>query len=305
MEGVSGSPASLRESKAWRGFEPGRWQAAIDVRDFIVSNVTSYHGNESFLVGPSARTTAVWNKLQPYFTEERRKGVLDVDAATPSTMLAHGPGYIDRDNEVIVGLQTDKPFRRAIFPFGGLRMVESGLKAAGFEPDPVVHHAFTHYRKTHNDGVFDAYTPEILRCRRSGIITGLPDSYGRGRIIGDYRRVALYGVDRLIAQKREERSQVDDMWPTEDIIRTREELAEQIRALSDLAEMGRRYGCDISRPAESAQEAVQWTYLAYLAAIKEANGAAMSIGRISTFLDVYLERDLKSGALSEDGAQAY
>jgi formate C-acetyltransferase len=303
MEGVSGNPASLRESKAWRGFEPGRWQAAIDVRDFIMSNVTSYHGNASFLVGPSARTTAVWNKLQPYFTEERRKGVLDVDAATPSTMLAHGPGYIDRDNEVIVGLQTDKPFRRAIFPFGGLRMVESGLKAAGFEPDPVVHHAFTHYRKTHNDGVFDAYTPEILRCRRSGIITGLPDSYGRGRIIGDYRRVALYGVDRLIAQKREERSQVDDMWPTEDIIRTREELAEQIRALSDLAEMGRRYGCDISRPAESAQEAVQWTYLAYLAAIKEANGAAMSIGRISTFLDVYLERDLKSGALSEDGAQ--
>ena len=267
------------------------------------SNVTPYHGNESFLVGPSARTTAVWNKLQPYFTEERRKGVLDVDAATPSTMLAHGPGYIDRDNEVIVGLQTDKPFRRAIFPFGGLRMVESGLKAAGFEPDPVVHHAFTHYRKTHNDGVFDAYTPEILRCRRSGIITGLPDSYGRGRIIGDYRRVALYGVDRLIAQKREERSQVDDMWPTEDIIRTREELAEQIRALSDLAEMGRRYGCDISRPAESAQEAVQWTYLAYLGAIKEANGAAMSIGRISTFLDVYIERDLKSGALAEDGAQ--
>ena len=303
MEGVSWNPASLRESKAWRGFEPGRWQAAIDVRDFIVSNVTPYHGNESFLVGPSARTTSVWNKLQPYFTEERRKGVLDVDAATPSTMLAHGPGYIDRDNEVIVGLQTDKPFRRAIFPFGGLRMVESGLKAAGFEPDPVVHHAFTHYRKTHNDGVFDAYTPEILRCRRSGIITGLPDSYGRGRIIGDYRRVALYGVDRLIAQKREERSQVDDMWPTEDIIRTREELAEQIRALSDLAEMGRRYGCDISRPAESAQEAVQWTYLAYLGAIKEANGAAMSIGRISTFLDVYIERDLKSGALSEDGAQ--
>ena len=256
-----------------------------------------------FLVGPSARTTSVWNKLQPYFTEERRKGVLDADAATPSTMLAHGPGYIDRDNEVIVGLQTDKPFRRAIFPFGGLRMVEFGLKAAGFEPDPVVHHAFTHYRKTHNDGVFDAYTPEILRCRRSGIITGLPDSYGRGRIIGDYRRVALYGVDRLIAQKREERSQVDDMWPTEDIIRTREELAEQIRALSDLAEMGRRYSCDISRPAESAQEAVQWTYLAYLGAIKEANGAAMSIGRISTFLDVYIERDLKSGALAEDGAQ--
>ena len=189
------------------------------------------------------------------------------------------------------------------FRLAGCEWWSSGLKAAGFEPDPVVHHAFTHYRKTHNDGVFDAYTPEIFRCRRSGIITGLPDLYGRGRIIGDYRRVALYGVDRLIAQKREERSQVDDMWPTEDIIRTREELAEQIRALSDLAEMGRRYGCDISRPAESAQEAVQWTYLAYLGAIKEANGAAMSIGRISTFLDVYIERDLKSGALAEDGAQ--
>ena len=303
MEGTSWDPGKLRDGKAWHGFKPGRWETAIDVRDFIVSNVAPYHGDKSFLVGPSARTTAVWETLRPDFTEERRKGVLDVDAASPSTMLAHGPGYIDRDNEVIVGLQTDKPFRRAIFPSGGLRMVEAGLKAAGFEPDPAVHHAFTYYRKTHNDGVFDAYTPEILRCRRSGIITGLPDSYGRGRIIGDYRRVALYGVDRLIAQKREERAEVDDMWPTDEIIRTREELAEQIRALNDLAEMGRRYECDISRPAESAQEAVQWTYLAYLGAIKEANGAAMSIGRISTFLDIYIERDMKRGTLDEGGAQ--
>ncbi len=303
MEGMAWKPAKLREGKAWHGFEPGPWQTRIDVRGFIVRNATSYEGDESFLAGPSARTIAVWDKLAPYFKEERRKGVLDVDAATPSSILAHAPGYIDRDNEVIVGLQTDQPFRRAIFPAGGLRMVESGLKAAGIEPDPTVHQAFTHYRKTHNDGVFDAYTPEIMRCRRSAIITGLPDAYGRGRIIGDYRRVALYGVDRLIAVKREERAQVDDMWPTEDIIRTREELAEQIRALNDLSEMGRRYGCEISRPAESAREAAQWTYLAYLGAIKEANGAAMSIGRISTFLDIYIERDISNGTLEEGGAQ--
>jgi len=245
----------------------------------------------------------VWEKLQPYFLEEQRKGVLDVDASAPSTVLAHAPGWIDRDNEVIVGLQTDKPFRRAIFPAGGLRMVENGLEAAGFPADPAVHQAFTRYRKTRNDGVFDAYTSEIMRCRRSGIITGLPDSYGRGRIIGDYHRVALYGVNRLLEVKREERAQVDDMWPNDEVIRTREELAEQMRALVDLAEMGKRYGCEISRPAENAREAVQWTYLGYLGAIKEANGAAMSIGRISTFLDIYIERDLREGTLDEAGAQ--
>ena len=289
--------------QCWRGFERGRWSAAIDVRDFIVRNVVPYTGDESFLVGPSARTLAVWEKLQPFFGEERKKGVLDVDASTPSTLLAHAAGYIDRDNEVIVGLQTDKPFKRAIFPAGGLRMVEAGLEAAGFPADPAVHQAFTHYRKTHNDGVFDAYTPEIMRCRRSGIITGLPDAYGRGRIIGDYRRVAIYGVDRLLAAKREERAQVDEMWPNDEIIRSREELAEQMRALSDLAEMGKRYGCDISRPAETAREAVQWTYLAYLGAIKEANGAAMSIGRITSFLDIYIERDLREGTLDEAGGQ--
>ena len=229
--------------------------------------------------------------------------MLAVDAKTPSTMLAHKAGYIDRDNEVIVGLQTDQPFKRAIFPYGGLRMVEAGLKAAGFEADPQVHEAFTKYRKSHNDGVFDAYTPEIMRCRKSGIITGLPDAYGRGRIIGDYRRVALYGVDRLIEAKRAERAQIDDMWPTDEVIRMREELADQIRALEDLAAMAKLYDCDITRPAADAHEAVQWTYLAYLGAIKEANGAAMSIGRISTFLDIYIERDLKEGSLDEAGAQ--
>ena len=273
------------------------------MRDFIVRNVTPYSGDEKFLTGPSKRTKAVWDKLQPYFQEERKKGVLAVDAKAPSTLLAHKPGYIDRDNEVIVGLQTDQPFKRAIFPYGGLRMVEAGLKAAGFDADPQVHEAFTKYRKSHNDGVFDAYTPEIMKCRKSGIITGLPDAYGRGRIIGDYRRVALYGVDRLLEVKHEERAQMNDMWPTDEVIRVREELAEQMRALQDLASMAKLYNCDISQPATDAREAFQWTYLAYLGAIKEANGAAMSIGRISSFLDIYIERDLKEGTLDEAGAQ--
>jgi len=218
-------------------------------------------------------------------------------------VLAHKPGYIDQENEIIVGLQTDQPFKRAIFPYGGLRMVEAGLKAAGFEADPQVHEAFTKYRKTHNDGVFDAYTPEIMRCRKSGIVTGLPDSYGRGRIIGDYRRVALYGVTRLLEVKHAERAQLDDMWPTDEVIRQREELAEQMRALEELAEMGKLYECDITRPATDAHEAVQWTYLAYLGAVKEANGAAMSIGRISSFLDIFIERDFLEGILDEAGAQ--
>src|SRR5215468_10199474 len=303
MEGTVGLGRTLNSERCWRGFKPGSWCSSIDVRDFIICNVAPYAGDETFLAGPSKRTKAVWDKLQPYFQDERKKGVLAVDARTPSTLLAHGACYIDRDNEVIVGLQTDQPFKRAIFPFGGLRMVEAGLKAAGFDADPQVHEAFTKYRKSHNDGVFDAYTPEIMSCRRSGIITGLPDAYGRGRIIGDYRRVALYGVERLIAEKREERVQIDDMWPTDEIIRMREELADQIRALNDLAAMGKLYDCDITRPANDAQEAVQWTYLAYLGAIKEANGAAMSIGRISSFLDIYIERDLKDGSLDEAGAQ--
>ena len=226
MEGTAGISKHLRQARCWRDFKPGSWCDTIDVRDFIVRNVTFYAGDEAFLVGPSARTKAVWAKLQPYFEAERKKGVLAVDAKTPSTVLAHKAGYIDRDNEVIVGLQNDEPFKRAIFPFGGLRMVENGLKAAGFEPDPQVHEAFTKYRRSHNDGVFDAYTPEIMKARKSSIITGLPDAYGRGRIIGDYRRVALYGIDRLLEVKRQERAQIDDMWPTDEIIRQREEMAE-------------------------------------------------------------------------------
>jgi formate C-acetyltransferase len=303
MNAPTEKPVGFGDTGAWRGFMEGRWQGAIDVRDFIVRNVMPYDGDDKFLAGPSARTRAVWEKLQPYFADERKKGVLDVDAAHPSELLAHPAGWIDRDNEVIVGLQTDAPFKRAIFPAGGLRMVESGLKAAGFAADPAVHEAFTKYRKTHNDGVFDAYTPEIMRCRRSHIITGLPDAYGRGRIIGDYRRVALYGVDRLLEVKKAERAQIDEMWASEDVIRLREEMAEQMRALRELVEMGRRYDCDLARPAATAREAVQWTYLGYLGAIKEANGAAMSIGRVSTFLDIYLERDIAEGKLDEAGAQ--
>ncbi|MGB6349806.1 MAG: formate C-acetyltransferase [Pseudolabrys sp.] len=294
---------SRTDQDPWRGFNPGDWRTAIDVRNFIVRNVTPYTGDESFLASSTPRTKAVWAKLQSYFKDEQKKGVLAVDAKTPSTLLAHKAGYIDRDNEIIVGLQTDQPFKRAIFPYGGLRMVEAGLKAAGFDADPQVHEAFTKYRKSHNDGVFDAYTPEIMRCRKSGIITGLPDAYGRGRIIGDYRRVALYGVDRLLEAKASERAQIDDMWPTDEVIRTREEMAEQMRALKDLVSMAELYGCDITRPATNAREAVQWTYLAYLGAIKEANGAAMSIGRISSFLDIYIERDLEEGTLDETGAQ--
>ncbi|MFO1038971.1 MAG: formate C-acetyltransferase [Geminicoccaceae bacterium] len=288
---------------AWAGFARGRWAERIDVRDFIQRNVRPYDGDEKFLVGPTARTLTVWEKLQPCFRDELKKGVLDADPATPSSILAHAPGFIDRDNELIVGLQTDRPFRRAIMPAGGLRMVESGLKAAGIEPDPIVHEVFTKYRKTHNEGVFDAYTPEVLACRRNSIITGLPDAYGRGRIIGDYRRLALYGTDLLLAAKKEERAQLDAMWPSDEVIREREELAEQMRALQDLATMAASYGCDVTKPAADAREAVQWTYLAYLAAIKEANGAAMSIGRVSTFLDIFIERDIGAGKLDESGAQ--
>ncbi len=303
MEGTAGFSRSAKDAQYWRDFVGGFWCDTVDVRDFIVRNTTPYTGDESFLAPASKRTKDVWAKLQPYFEAERKKGVLAVDAATPSSLLAHKAGYIDRDNEVIVGLQTDEPFKRAIFPFGGLRMVEAGLEAAGFKPDPQVHDTFSKYRKSHNDGVFDAYTPEIMRCRKSGIITGLPDAYGRGRIIGDYRRVALYGIAHLLAAKRAERVQLDAMWPTDEVIRQREELSDQIRALDDLAAMAKLYGFDITRPAGDAQEAFQWTYFAYLGAIKEANGAAMSLGRVSTFLDIYIERDLKEGLLDEAGAQ--
>ncbi|MFM9558184.1 MULTISPECIES: formate C-acetyltransferase [Streptomyces] len=292
-----------RTSDAWRDFAGTHWREQVDVRDFIQANYTPYEGDAGFLTGPTDRTRAVWEKIVALFPEERSRGVLDVDTATPSTITSHAPGYIDRDRELIVGLQTDAPLKRAIMPNGGLRMVENGLRAYGYEPDPFVTRVFGTYRKTHNDGVFDAYTPEMRAARRAGIITGLPDSYGRGRIIGDYRRVALYGTDRLTEAKKAERALLDARPSTADVIRDREELAEQIRALGALARMAAGYGCDVSRPAATAHEAVQWLYLGYLAAVKEQNGAAMSLGRTSTFLDVYLQRDLTDGVLDETRAQ--
>jgi formate C-acetyltransferase len=292
-----------RAAEAWRGFAGTRWRERVDVRDFVQANYTPYEGDAAFLSGPTDRTRSVWSKVSALFPEERRRGILDVDTATPSTITSHAPGYIDRERELIVGLQTDAPLKRAIMPGGGLRMVENGLKAYGYEPDPFVTKVFGTYRKTHNAGVFDAYTPEMRAAGRAGIITGLPDAYGRGRIIGDYRRVALYGTDRLIEAKHAERALLDARPSTEHVIRDREELAEQIRALGELTQMAATYGCDVSRPANTAQEAVQWLYLGYLAAVKEQNGAAMSLGRTSTFLDVYLQRDLDEGILDETGAQ--
>jgi len=288
---------------AWDGFARGPWVEHVDVRDFIQRNYTPYTGDASFLTGPTARTTALWQRLTAMFPAERVRGVHDVDATTPSTITSHAPGYIDRDAELIVGLQTDAPLKRAIMPNGGWRMVEKSLQTYGYEPDPTVRKIFTTYRKTHNDGVFDVYPPDVRDARSSHIITGLPDAYGRGRIIGDYRRVALYGVDALIAAKREERAALDRELSSEDVIREREELAEQVRALGELKEMAASYGYDISGPATTAREAVQWLYFAYLAAVKEQNGAAMSLGRTSTFLDVYLQRDLATGRLTEQRAQ--
>ncbi|MEE1759205.1 formate C-acetyltransferase [Streptomyces sp. SP18BB07] len=292
-----------RTSDAWRDFAGTHWREHVDVRDFIQANYTPYEGGADFLSGPTDRTRAVWEKIVALFPEERSRGILDVDPATPSTITSHAPGYIDRERELIVGLQTDAPLKRAIMPNGGLRMVENGLRAYGYEPDPFVTRVFGTYRKTHNDGVFDAYTPEMRAARKAGIITGLPDSYGRGRIIGDYRRVALYGTDRLTEAKKAERALLDARPSTADVVRDREELAEQIRALGELTRMAAGYGCDVSRPATTAHEAVQWLYLGYLAAVKEQNGAAMSLGRTSTFLDVYLQRDLTAGLLDETRAQ--
>ncbi|HEY7192021.1 MAG TPA: formate C-acetyltransferase [Vicinamibacterales bacterium] len=286
----------------WQGFRPGLWQNEINVRDFIQQNYEPYDGDESFLKPATARTQKIWQQLQTLFVEERRKGVLDV-SQIPTSITAHPPGYIDRENELIVGLQTDAPLKRAIMPNGGLRMVVSALKAYGYEPDPRVVETFSKYRKTHNDGVFDAYTSDVRRCRSSHILTGLPDAYGRGRIIGDYRRVALYGVDRLIEHKEEEKASLDTLMSSDEIIRDREELSEQIRALKELRQMASSYGFDISRPAANATEAVQWLYFAYLAGVKEQNGAAMSLGRTSTFLDIYFARDLASGRLTEEQAQ--
>lgn len=285
-----------------RGFAGGDWQDGIDVRGFIQANYLPYTGDDSFLEGPTARTTGLWDTLADLFKVEREKGVLDV-SQIPSSITAHEPGYIDRDNEIIVGLQTDAPLKRAIFPNGGWRMVVNSLNAYGYEPDPTLAEVFTKYRKTHNDGVFDVYTPEVRKARSSHLVTGLPDAYGRGRIIGDYRRVALYGIDRLIEAKLAEKATLDAQHSTEPIIRDREEIAEQIKALKELVAMGKGYGHDLSKPARNATEAVQWTYFAYLAAVKEQNGAAMSLGRTSTFLDVYIQRDLDEGVLTEAQAQ--
>ena len=289
-------------SSPWQGFQPGLWQKEINVRDFIQQNYQPYEGDESFLAPATERTKKLWDRLNELFVEERRKGVLDI-SQVPSSITAHGPGYIDRENEIVVGLQTDAPLKRAIMPNGGFRMVANALKAYGYEPDPHVVEAFTKYRKTHNEAVFDAYTADVRRCRSSHILTGLPDAYGRGRIIGDYRRVALYGVAKLIERKQEEKSSLDSAMSTDDIIRDREELSEQIRALKELQRMASGYGFDISAPARNAQEAVQWLHFGYLAAVKEQNGAAMSLGRTSTFLDIYFERDLVAGAITEELAQ--
>ena len=302
---ASAAPQEIRPKRVvpqWEGFNTGLWQNEINVRDFIQQNYEPYEGDESFLAGPTLRTKNIWDQLNQLFVEERRKGVLDI-SQIPTSITAHAPGYIDRDNEVIVGLQTDAPLKRAIMPNGGFRMILNALKTYGHEPDPHVVEAFTKYRKTHNEGVFDAYTTDVRRCRSSHVLTGLPDAYGRGRIIGDYRRVALYGVARLIERKEEEKLSLDSAPSSDEVIRDREELSEQIRALKELQQMAASYGFDISTPAATALEAVQWLYFGYLAAVKEQNGAAMSLGRTSTFLDVYFQRDLKSGALTEEQAQ--
>jgi formate C-acetyltransferase len=294
--------AASNEVTPWLGFKTGLWQKQIDVRDFIQQNYEPYEGDESFLAPATERTKELWNRLNALFAEERKKGVLDI-SQIPSSITAHDPGYIDQSSEVIVGLQTEAPLKRAIMPNGGLRMVVNALKTYGYEPNRYLVEAFTKYRKTHNEAVFDAYTSDVRRCRSSHILTGLPDAYGRGRIIGDYRRVALYGVSRLIERKQEEKRSLDSAMSTDDIIRDREELSEQIRALKELQQMASSYGFDISVPACCAREAVQWLYFGYLAAVKEQNGAAMSLGRTSTFLDIYFERDLALGILTEEQAQ--
>jgi formate C-acetyltransferase len=295
---------SAATDEAWRGFKPGVWHRAIDVRDFIVRNVRPFEGDGSFLAPATERTKRLWDKTRNLLRQEREKGgLLDADTEVVSSIVSHAPGYIERSLEVIVGLQTDKPLKRAVMPFGGVRMVKAALEAYGYTPSPKLDAVFPALRKTHNDGIFDAYTDEMLRCRKSGIITGLPDAYGRGRIIGDYRRLALYGADRLIADKKQQLASLDLDQIDEPTLRLREEINEQIRALGELKAMARSYGFDVSGPAASAQEAVQWTYLAYLAAVKEQNGAAMSLGRVSTFLDIFIERDRKAGLLTEERAQ--
>jgi formate C-acetyltransferase len=301
---IDAEAAAAMPSDPWRDFTPGRWTRDIEVRDFIQTNVTPWTGDASFLAAATPRTEALWAKLKDLLQAEReRGGVLDVDATVCASIVSHGAGYIDRDLEQIVGLQTDAPLKRAIMPFGGWRMVKNGLEAYGFKVDPTFEKIFPTLRKTHNDAVFDIYTPDAVKCRKSGIITGLPDAYGRGRIIGDYRRVALYGVARLIEDKKAQATSLELDALDDAVLRQREEIAEQIRALKELVVMAKAYGFDISKPALDAREAIQWTYFAYLAAVKESNGAAMSLGRVSNFIDIYIERDLAEGVLDEATAQ--
>ncbi len=288
---------------SWEGFESGTWVKEINVRSFIKHNFTPFDGNESFLEGPTQNTKDLWEQVLDLTRQERENGgVLDMDTKIISTITSHGPGYLNKDKEKIVGLQTDKPLKRALMPYGGIRMAEKALKDHGYEIDPTVKEFFTIHRKTHNAGVFDVYTPEMRACRSSHIITGLPDAYGRGRIIGDYRRVALYGIDRLIEDKLEQKETTRSSMYSQ-IIQEREELSEQLRALEELKKMAQSYGYDISKPAKDTKEAIQWLYFGYLAAVKEQNGAAMSLGRTSTFLDIYAERDLKNGVYTEKELQ--
>lgn len=297
------SELTLEKQSSTTDFVGGKWQSEINVRDFIQRNYTPYDGDSSFLAGPTEATTKLWQECCDLFKKERENGgVLDMDTKIVSTITSHGAGYIDKDLEKIVGLQTDKPLKRSLQPFGGIRMAETSCKSYGYEVDPEITEIFTKYRKTHNQGVFDVYTPEMRAARHAAILTGLPDAYGRGRIIGDYRRIALYGIDRLIEDKKEQHASVDgEMTP--DKIQLKEELAEQIRALEEMKQLGQIYGYDISQPAKNAKEAVQWLYFGYLSAVKEQNGAAMSLGRTSTFLDIFIERDLRNGVITEEEAQ--
>ena len=293
-------------NSSWDGFKPGRWnRTSVNVRDFIQSNYTTYEGDDSFLAGPTEATKTLWAQVMDLSKQEREaSGVLDMDTKIVSSITSHAAGYLNKDLEQIVGFQTDKPFKRSLQPYGGIRMAQNACHENGYEVDPEIVKIFTEYRKTHNQGVFDAYTPEMRAARKSGIITGLPDAYGRGRIIGDYRRVALYGTDWLIADKKEQLA-TSLVRMTGDNIRLREELSEQIRALGELAKLGEIYGYDITKPASNAKEAIQWLYFGYLAAVKEQNGAAMSLGRTSTFLDIYIQRDLERGLITEEQAQEY
>ena len=297
----------MLEKEQWNGFEGRLWKEEINVRDFIQKNYTQYDGNEEFLEGPTEATDKLWGRLQELQKEERAKGgVLDMETKVVSGLTAYGPGYIDesmKDLEQIVGLQTDKPLKRAFMPYGGIKMAEESCKNYGYEPDPELHKIFTEYHKTHNQGVFDAYTPEMRKARHSHIITGLPDTYGRGRIVGDYRRVALYGIDYLMEQKAKDYANCGDGTMTDDVIRQREEITDQYKALAGMKKMAAAYGYDISQPAKNAKEACQWLYFGYLAAIKTQNGAAMSVGRVSTFLDIYIQRDLDNGVITEKEAQ--